>query len=76
MIVVLVIPEKCLVSIAPWECLRANVHVGILWSLVNRRLVRLVFPMLCPLNPCVCGCDNECGDDDAEVCELAVALLG
>ena len=72
MVVDLVIPEKCLVSIAPEEVLGADVHVRVLDALLDG-LVRLVLPVLAPEAPCVDASDDQAGDDDAV--DLSVCCL-
>lgn len=69
-----------LISVTPKEVLCPDVHVRVLCLLVERRLMRLVLPMLVPQAPCVDGGKDECRNCDVdsqpppEICEgLAAA---
>ena len=68
-----------LVSITPEEVLCPDIHVRVLCLLVERRLMRLVLPMLVPQAPCVDGGKDQCRDCDVdsqpppEICGMLAA---
>jgi hypothetical protein len=64
-VVDLVIPEKCLVSIAPEEVFCSNVLVGVFDSLFQRWKVAPVLPMLVPQVPGVDAAEYEAWDNNA-----------
>lgn len=64
-IVDLVIPEHRLITIAPEEVLRSDVLIRVFDSLLQRRHVLPVLPMLIPQVPGVDASEDEAGDDDA-----------
>ncbi|KAB8356507.1 hypothetical protein FH972_024090 [Carpinus fangiana] len=58
--------ETYLVAVAPGVSLHAQVLVGVLRAVLDRRQVALVLPVLVPLDPGVCGGDDERGHDDVD----------
>jgi len=65
-IVDLVIPEECLVTIPPEEVPRSHVLVRIFHALLKRRQVLPMFPMFVPQVVGVDGCEDEAGNDDID----------
>lgn len=60
-----VVPEQGLVTVAPGEVLGADVLVGVLDALLQRRHMRPVLPMLVPQVVGVGGCEQNAGEDTA-----------
>lgn len=63
-VVDLIIPEKCLVSITPAEVLRSNVLVWVFNSLFQGWEMTPMFPMLVPQVPGVDTTEYKAGNDD------------
>lgn len=72
MVVIVVVPKQGFITVTPGKCFGANVHVGVMFALVDRRLMGLVLPMIGPLNPRV-GTSQDQGRNDDAVELLSVA---
>jgi hypothetical protein len=69
LVVDLVVPEKGLVAITPWECLVADVEVIVLWALFWWWSMCLVLPVLVPERVCIGAEDDQAWDGDATNCQ-------
>jgi len=65
MVVDLIVPEQCLVTITPWERLVSNVHVLVLWPLGWWRKMRFVLPVLIPQSVRI-----GAGNDESRECDV------
>jgi len=66
MVVDLVVPEQCLITITPWESLIPNVLVLVLWSLGWWRTMRFVLPVLIPQSVRIGAGNDESRERDVE----------